>query len=80
MVGLWKKPFGKAKALEFEKKKGIAWYIDTSSVVCTLKYNRKLVNQIARLVAIVEKSHITIAVRPTNRNRSNTMWVLRLQS
>ena len=24
MVGLLKKPFGKAKALEFEKKKGIA--------------------------------------------------------
>ena len=36
MVQQWKKPFEKAKALEFEKKKeGIAWHIDASSVVWT---------------------------------------------
>lgn len=33
LVQQWRKPFGKAKALEFEKKKGIALHTDASSVV-----------------------------------------------
>ena len=44
----------KAKALDFENK-GISWHTDASSVVWTLIYNGKLANEIARLVAIVEK-------------------------
>ena len=58
MVQPWKKPLAKAKALEFGKKKGIAWNIDASSVVWVLIYNGKLANQIARLVAIVIKMAI----------------------
>ena len=37
-------------------EKGIAWHIDTSSVVETLIYHGKLANQIARLAAIVVKN------------------------
>ena len=33
LVQRWRKPFGKAKALEFEKKKGTALHTDASSVV-----------------------------------------------
>ena len=36
LVQRWKKLFGKAKALEFEKKKGIAWHIDAISVAWLL--------------------------------------------
>ena len=55
MVQPWKKPFAKAKALKFEKKKGIACHIDASNVLWALIYNGKLANQIARLAAIVVK-------------------------
>ena len=37
------------------KLKGIAWHIDSSSLVETLIYHGKLANQIARLAAIVVK-------------------------
>lgn len=40
---------------KYKSKLGIAWHIDSSSVVWTLVDNGKLVNQIARLVAIVVK-------------------------
>ena len=36
-------------------EKGIAWYIDVSSVVETLIYHGKLANQIPRLAAVVVK-------------------------
>ena len=48
----------KAKALDFENK-GISWHTDASSVVWTLIYNGKLANEIARLVAIVEKCYLS---------------------
>ena len=44
------------------KKKGISWHIDASSVVWTLIYNGKLANEIARLVAIVEKNVIHLLI------------------
>ena len=51
--------------------KGIAWYIDESSVVWTLIYHSKLANQIARLAAIVVKinliSCITVITFPTRK-------------
>jgi len=40
-------------------EKGIAWQLDSSSVVWTLINNGKLANQIARLVAIVVKRDFT---------------------
>ena len=43
-------------------EKGIAWHIDTSSVVETLIYHGKLANQIARLAAIVVKLIVYVGV------------------
>ena len=58
MVQLWKKPFEKAKALEFEKKKKVLRDTLTRAALCGLVYNGKLANQTARLVAIVVKSQL----------------------
>ena len=46
-------------------EKGIAWHIDASSVVWTLINNSKLANQIARLVAIVEKKEFVNNIKNT---------------
>ena len=57
MVQPWKKPFEKAKAQKFEKKKALR---DTLTRVALrgLIYNGKLANRTARLVAIVVKSQL----------------------
>ena len=53
MLQPWKNSFGEALALQFEKKKSIAYHINASNVVCTLMNNRKLANQIATLAETV---------------------------
>ena len=40
------------------KKNGILWHTNTSSVVWSLMYNSKLANQIARLVEIVANTNV----------------------
>lgn len=51
-----KKPFEKAKALEF-KKKGIAWHTNASSIVSTLIYNNKLHNHGLIAQSMVSANH-----------------------
>ena len=58
LVQRWKKPFGKAKALEFEKKKKELLDTLTRSAWCG-SYLQQLVDQILRLVAIVVKELFT---------------------